>query len=207
MTELFENLEPKKKERILNAALEEFAENGYKRASTNKIVRQAGIGKGMLFYYFQNKQELYHYLLQYAMDIIMEEYFQRIDLSETDFVERLKQAAQVKMQCFSRHPHIFNFMGTFLLASEEQLPENLQTRFETLQREGNARIYDNIDRTLFRDDIDVEKAYHLIQWAIEGYQNHLKNKLKGEKMTSIDMSYYWDEFYEYLDVLKKTFYE
>ena len=52
-------LDQDKQDRILNAAMEEFARNGYKNTSTNKIVKQAGISKGLLFHYFSNKKELY----------------------------------------------------------------------------------------------------------------------------------------------------
>ncbi|GEM01866.1 regulatory protein, tetR family [Halolactibacillus halophilus] len=50
MTTTFHNVEPDKQQRIIEAAMKHFAENGYKDASTNKIVKEAGIGKGMLFY-------------------------------------------------------------------------------------------------------------------------------------------------------------
>ena len=37
-----------------------------KKASTDDIAAKAGISKGLLFYYFHNKKELYLYLLEYA---------------------------------------------------------------------------------------------------------------------------------------------
>lgn len=68
-------------------------------------------------------------------------------------------------------------------------------------------IYEGVDLSLFRDDVDVEKAFKLIRWSIEGYQNELLHKLKGRNMTQIDFDPYWAEFYEYLDILKKSFYK
>ncbi|MDD3656837.1 MAG: TetR/AcrR family transcriptional regulator, partial [Atribacterota bacterium] len=53
----FHSLESEKQERIINAALKEFARNGYGKASTNEIIKQAGISKGSLFNYFNNKKE------------------------------------------------------------------------------------------------------------------------------------------------------
>lgn len=50
-----------RKKRILNAAFREFAEKGYEDASTNRIVKNAEIGKGTLFYHFGNKENLYIY--------------------------------------------------------------------------------------------------------------------------------------------------
>ncbi|MFQ7003438.1 MAG: TetR/AcrR family transcriptional regulator [Ruthenibacterium lactatiformans] len=57
-----------KQARITNAALEVFARNDYKHASTDDIAAKAGISKGLLFYYFRNKQSLYLYLYDYALE-------------------------------------------------------------------------------------------------------------------------------------------
>lgn len=67
ITEAFYKLEPDKQQRILEAVLKEFATQGYDKASTNRIVQEAGIAKGMLFYYFKNKQELFRYALQHSI--------------------------------------------------------------------------------------------------------------------------------------------
>jgi AcrR family transcriptional regulator len=58
----FFNLPEKKREKIIRAAVEEFAANGYKRASLNTIVREAGIAKGSLYQYFEHKEALFLYL-------------------------------------------------------------------------------------------------------------------------------------------------
>ena len=52
MNEKFFDLKKEKQDRMINAALKAFAVNGYKRASTDEIVKDAGISKGLLFHYF-----------------------------------------------------------------------------------------------------------------------------------------------------------
>lgn len=204
--EKFENLDPNKKKKILDSALMEFAENGYKQASTNRIVKQAGIGKGMLFYYFQNKQELYEYLVEYSLNFIIDEYLNLVDSNEPDFINRLKGASQLKMKAQLENEHVFNFMGTVMLTKDLELPPHLQKRYEKLQKQGYALLYEGIDKTLFRKDVDVDKAFNLIRWGIDGYQQDLLQKLQGQKIADLDFEPYWDEFYEYLDILKKSFY-
>ncbi|KAB3527434.1 TetR/AcrR family transcriptional regulator [Alkaliphilus serpentinus] len=56
---LFYELDEEKRERITNVVLREFAQHSYNESSTNRIVKNAGIGKGSLFKYFQNKQDMY----------------------------------------------------------------------------------------------------------------------------------------------------
>ena len=61
--ETFFNLPEEKRQRIIDLALAEFAENDYDTASISRIVAQAGIAKGSFYQYFANKEDLYAYLL------------------------------------------------------------------------------------------------------------------------------------------------
>jgi AcrR family transcriptional regulator len=46
------------RERIIRAAMKVFAVQGYFRAPTGIIAREAGVSKGLLFWYFRSKDEL-----------------------------------------------------------------------------------------------------------------------------------------------------
>ena len=70
MTSKFLNLHKEKQQRILNAALNEFANKGFDRASTNEIVKSAGISKGLLFHYFNNKKDF----SSFCLNIVYEQY-------------------------------------------------------------------------------------------------------------------------------------
>ncbi len=64
----FHNLSDKKRQNILNIAIEEFAASPYHVASISKITRQAGIAKGSFYQYFENKKDLYHHLIEIATE-------------------------------------------------------------------------------------------------------------------------------------------
>jgi AcrR family transcriptional regulator len=66
-TKTFFNLSDDKQRLILDAALEEFAKHDYTNASVSRIVAQAGIAKGSIYQYFQDKQDLYLYVLEHGM--------------------------------------------------------------------------------------------------------------------------------------------
>jgi len=59
----FLNLPQEKRETIMNAAIEEFAEYGLENASTNRIVKNSGIAKGSFYQYFEDKQDVFMYML------------------------------------------------------------------------------------------------------------------------------------------------
>ncbi|MHB0857341.1 MAG: TetR/AcrR family transcriptional regulator [Anaerolineae bacterium] len=62
----FLNLPEDKRERIVQAATDEFAARGYRQASITHIVEQAGIPKGSFYQYFADKRDLFVYILQLA---------------------------------------------------------------------------------------------------------------------------------------------
>jgi AcrR family transcriptional regulator len=69
----FDNLEPEKQEAILQAAGEEFAEQGFGSASINRIIRKSGMSKGSVYYYFEDKADLFSTTLERSFQRIMDE--------------------------------------------------------------------------------------------------------------------------------------
>lgn len=58
-----QRLPEEKRTALLDAAWTEFAQVGIEAASTNRITARAGISKGLLFYYFEDKQALLEELI------------------------------------------------------------------------------------------------------------------------------------------------
>jgi AcrR family transcriptional regulator len=52
-------MDPERRDRILDAAFAEFADHGLVAASTNRIAREAGVSKALLFYHFDGKEGLF----------------------------------------------------------------------------------------------------------------------------------------------------
>ncbi|MCL4268845.1 MAG: TetR/AcrR family transcriptional regulator [Anaerolineales bacterium] len=59
----FLNLPKEKHDTILNAAIDEFAQYGLENASTNRIVANSGISKGSFYQYFEDKLDVFKYIL------------------------------------------------------------------------------------------------------------------------------------------------
>lgn len=59
----FLNLPAEKRAQIVDAAVEEFAENGLENASTNRIIASSEISKGSFYQYFDDKQDVFDYLV------------------------------------------------------------------------------------------------------------------------------------------------
>jgi len=59
----FHNLPPDKRQRITDAAIDEFGAVPYVKATLDRIVEAAGISKGSMYQYFEGKADLYRWLL------------------------------------------------------------------------------------------------------------------------------------------------
>lgn len=94
MNEKFFALPEEKQRRIVNAAMEVFAKNEYKRASTDDIAARAGISKGLLFHYFGSKKELYFYLYRYVEQMVAEQVTDEKFAEITDFFEMMAHGAE-----------------------------------------------------------------------------------------------------------------
>lgn len=66
--ETFFNLPEEKREKIIEEAIEEFAQYNYDSASINRIIERSGISKGSFYQYFEDKKDVYKYLMTVTVE-------------------------------------------------------------------------------------------------------------------------------------------
>lgn len=99
-------------ERILEAALQTFAERGFDGATTRVIAKRAGVPVGLLQYYFGGKQKLW----QAAVDRAFGEIALGLDDAapgphdEGDEVARIRAGIRAHVQFVARHPEFVRLM-------------------------------------------------------------------------------------------------
>lgn len=203
MSKAFEKLSKEKRNKIIKAALEEFANNGYEKASTNRIVEKAEISKGLLFHYFKNKKRLYLYLIDYVIPVIFDEFFKLADMNITDFFERLKNWQVAKLNIFEK----LSLESKFLIRAFSDIPDEVKEevlkRYQNYTQEGYKLLFANIDYSKFRDGIDKNKAIETIVWTLENYGNkYMKENMDNEGNIVIDIKKILKDIDEYLEILK-----
>ncbi|NLY53777.1 MAG: TetR/AcrR family transcriptional regulator [Firmicutes bacterium] len=202
-------MDAEKQKQILDAVIKEFAQHGYSNASTNRMVQEAGISKGMLFYYFKNKEELFRYALEYSIDYIAKEYVSKLDFSEPDFIARLTQITEAKLRAYLQNPLPFAFLANILQTNrdvKEMFPD-LYRQLEEMSSRKLKEMFMNVDTTLFRQDVAPRHIFNLIRWSVDGYSQELLAYLEGKSLLDLDWGHHFAEYYEFLNVLKRVFYE
>ncbi|WP_121613372.1 TetR/AcrR family transcriptional regulator [Mesobacillus foraminis] len=208
MISKFLSLNQDKQERILNAAAQEFVQKGYATASTNEIVKAAGISKGLLFHYFNNKKDLYLFLYSHFVDVLMQEFFANLEDTEQDIFLKIKKIMLLKSQLMKKHPEIFNFMMSAYMEDSTEVKNDLDQRHSEMLQNSYSTIFSKMDPSLFKEGTDVKRAINIILWTLEGFSNQVLEKAKlTSGGTDGDFSAEFKEADLYIDMLRDAFYK
>ncbi|MDD4113860.1 MAG: TetR/AcrR family transcriptional regulator [Herbinix sp.] len=214
--ESFENLSDAKKQTIINASFRIFGEHSYSKASVEDIVKEAGISKGSLFYYFGSKKNFFLYLYEYATKIMK----QVVDipnengkpkyLEKTDFFERLEDIKERKMKLSILHPYMSSFIKKAPFETAQDVYGNIQEINQRLIHERISDFFYNLDSHKFRDGIDPFMVLQLISWCSEGVvsQIQIKNMMNPQKKDNeIDYNEVIQLYDQYVAMIRKNFYK
>ncbi len=200
MNEKFFDLKKEKQDRMINASLKVFAMNGYGHASTDDIVREAGISKGLLFHYFISKLGLYSFIYDYSVRYMMLELSTGVSKKERDYFELFCQIRQAQLQVMKNYPYMLQFLNR---SREENVNEALvetQDRRDVLP-ERYREIMEKADLSKFREETDVGLMTGMINYAADGLmKEHFIND-------SFQPEIYYEEVKRYLDMMKKLSYK
>lgn len=128
----FFNLPAAKRERILDAAIHEFAGRGYKLSSISAIVAAAGIAKGSFYQYFEDKDDLYGYIITTMIAeqklLTYEQQKGRLaDLSLTGF---LRLVFRIQMEQFQHKPQLIKIGLDLMRLTGEPVYQKLMGRYQ-----------------------------------------------------------------------------
>ena len=199
MNEKFFDLKKEKQDRMINGALKVFAAGGYAHASTDEIVKEAGISKGLLFHYFISKLGLYVFIYDYSVRYIMLELSTGVDGGETDYFELILQIRQAQVKAMKNYPCMLLFLNR---SQEENVGEALA---ETEDKRGvlaeeYERIMERADLTRFRKGADVKKVERVLSYTMDGILT------QQMRTGAFRPDLYFEEIKEYLAMMKKFCY-
>lgn len=110
-----------KSKQILKAAEEHFADGRYHEVTLDHICKSAGVGKGTVYRYFEDKEDLFYQVILSGMDELVESV---VEVGEMDCTPReaLQKVACRMAHFFGRREALFSLMHT------EQLRKSVQKK-------------------------------------------------------------------------------
>ena len=182
----FFNLPEEKRNRITEAAIDEFVKYTYQNASITRIVDNSDIAKGSFYQYFEDKKDLYKYIIDISVKLKMEYLTVKAgELDRMDFFNAVRALCVAGLEFAKCNPKV-SIIGDNLMKDsdikfrDEILGEGMQKSNSFLE----GLLIKGIQRGDVVPDIDVKLAAFLI--------------------TSLNMSmgeYYLKEYKEASDIM------
>ncbi|MCL2717693.1 MAG: TetR/AcrR family transcriptional regulator [Lachnospiraceae bacterium] len=196
MNEKFFDLKTEKQDRMINASLKVFAKNGYQYASTDEIVKEAGISKGLLFHYFGSKLGLYTFLADYCVRYMKIEVSSACSEKETDYFVILKEVETAKLSVLKKFPYLQQYLSTM-----EKETDSDAAKATSEQRSSLATIYSDImkkaDYSKFRADADAKRIAKMMEMMLKSL---MLDEIKGGIFKP---EHYHSEAIKYIDMISK----
>lgn len=191
----FFDLKKEKQDRMINAALKVFALQGYRHASTDEIVREAGISKGLLFHYFTSKLGVYTFVYDYSVRYMLLELGARVPAEETDLFAICRARELARMQAMKGYPYMQQFLNRCMQEDVSEALLAIEEKRESLLAE-YERIQSQIDYTALPASIDGHKLEQMLEYTVQGLmqQRFMDASFQPEML--------YAEVVEYIDMLE-----
>ena len=175
----FKKLEEKKKQLILDVASHEFAEHGFEKASYNAIIEKCGLSKGVMYYYFDDKRDLFNTILADANQSYLECMGEWKSCKTKDqFWNQVKLSFDKTMEFFSQDPRAARLV-TMSMNSPDVLTETYKQLEESSSNWFVEVLSEGQDIKAVRSDIPMDYLIHLVfaigkasdQWMLSRWED------------------------------------
>jgi len=154
-----------KKQELIDAAMNEFSDKGYENASLNNILKEAGISKGTFYYHFENKEDLYMYMIGVLIDQKKNFFAQNISPEDfgKDLFTLLKVMIKTGLKFAKTNPSISKFSENFLKGTEREIFDKTLGKYSLEQDKLFASLVEAAySRGELREDIPREFVKNMI---------------------------------------------
>lgn len=131
------------KRRIMNSALAEFSNQGYGGSSINNICSVQGVSKGIIYHYFNTKDELFLACIEECFQLLTRYLAEKMQNVEGKVEEQMEQYFTARMDFFGKNPIYQRIFCEAVITPPAHLKKEIQERkkdFDTL----NIRILESL---------------------------------------------------------------
>ena len=186
--------------------MDEFALHGYKNTSTNTIVKRLGISKGALFLYFGDKKHLYLYIVDYAVEALVNKFLNQFNDENGpktfDIFEDYDWIKGYYGRIIQEDIDVLNFALRAILGTGT--PEELGKEVAERHKRHRELLLHKINRDNFREDIDPGKAMELLVIVADHAKHIVAREFMGKSGNFLpeDLDKFLELYKEYLKIIQ-----
>lgn len=184
---------------MINAALKIFALQGYRHASTDDIVREAAVSKGLLFHYFGSKLGVYTFIYDYSVRYMNLELKSNVDPKERDLFLLVRQTEAARMHAMRGYPYMQQFLNRSMYEDVSEALLAIEAKRNILTDTYDT-IHQQMDFSVLPAGTDGEKLCKMLDFTIKG--------LMTERFqdASFQPEMLYEEICSYLDMVRNLVY-
>lgn len=167
MNSKFFDLKKEKQDRMINGALKVFALNGYHKASTDDIVKEAGISKGLLFHYFGSKAGAYTFMYEFSSRFMTMELERAVNLREKDLFRLMEQMEEARSVLLTNYPYMQKFLLSYESVEDIEILRAIKPYVDTVPKAMGA-IMERADLTRIKDGVDTDLLIRTMYYVERG---------------------------------------
>lgn len=192
-SDTFLRLNDEKKKKLIDASFKEFSLNNFNDVSINRIIKEAGISRGSFYMYFEDKKDLYFYLLEQHLEILINNMKKDLIKNKGDLFKMFQNNIKEEFNSFKNNNINFFKKSLENVTIMEESKKTFGFRDKRLLRE----LIPNINLELLNDNA---KKHIEVIFAINMHLL-MVTLMKLLKKDSLDEEILKD-YYEQLDILK-----
>ena len=165
--------------KILQTALNEFANYSYEKSSINRICTDGNISKGVMYHHFKDKDELYLLCVRYCYDTMLDYYKSKLKGNE-DWREEIKNFLDIRYHFFRENPLLQKIFFNTLL----KMPDHLKGEIKKITKSLDELNYQFSMKILKKIKIRHGLKPEEIIFLLDAVQNMLNEKFYGKAQKS-----------------------
>lgn len=190
-----------RRQRILEAAMEEFAERGYFGASISRIAKRAGVAKSLVLYYFESKDGLYSAVADYAIQMVEAPLYEALEDLPRDLFDRMLSLSLLKLRLYQKRPLLYRFVVRSL--GDPAVAGEFRRRTQGATGRAMEVFFKDVDTSRLRPGVSLEQALTLITLVGEGlYPRLMARLLESRDLGYSDMEELAREWQSYVLLLR-----
>ncbi len=186
-TSTFFNLPEEKRERVVEAAIDEFAAYFFYKASVNRIVEKADIPKGSFYQYFENKKDLFKYIIDLMGDKKLT-YIQQVtaDLETVGFFELLRQLYRAGIKFAREYPKLQAIGARVLRMNDSSLKQEIMgDSAEKSNQFFEQMLAEGIEHGEIDAEVDIELTAFMLTKLSQILVDYFFNQLEAEGLEEL----------------------
>jgi len=166
MKSAFFKITEDKQNKIYQAAVAEFAQNGFDLASLNQIIKEAGISKGGMFKYINSKEDLYLHILRDILSGLTKHQLNRLEFVDACYISRIRQSVVSGLEFYNDKPNAYALVLGAFADVQSSLYEKVMILRHEVASEYDSKLMEGVDWSLY--NMDKGLIIRLIQIILEG---------------------------------------